>query len=197
MDVSTILAIGGSGAYTIQVPFVNAGTVALQGVKAAATKNGITIPAAPTGTLGLSTFNLDIGTYTLAAYLAGYSFGGATLNVTGGNFTAANQIMTLNVITPPASGFSTGVIVLLDGKGNVAPGDTLTVQLTGVPTGGTGVGYDSLPQVYVADVNGLVTATVPTGGVPYLAKRANGKAATGTTPLTDSVFNFPDVLKVS
>jgi hypothetical protein len=135
---------------------------------------------------------VDDGTWVVAVTLAGYSFSGASLVVTG-NATPV-YLMTLVAITPPAlPGQTTAYSYTYNQAGVIEPGVVITAVVKAVPASLTGVVLDGAVYERTSDSSGLVQFPNLFKGVTYVLHRGTSKSAAITIPLTaGSTFLLPD-----
>lgn len=156
----------GTGARTIDVT-VDDGTDPLEGAKVRLTKGAETY-IGTTDVAGQVTFNVDDGTWVVAITLAGYTFAGASLVVTGDD--TPTYTMTAITITPSDPGFVTVFSTVRD-ESNVAE-ENVTVTCEFLRAGaGVGTVHDRERLAAVSDVDGLIQFANRLPGVKYRFKR--------------------------
>lgn len=127
---TALVGIGGTGAFAVVVPFQDNASNPLQGVLSTLTKNFIPVTGFASNSLGLSTYNLNAGVWTVAAFLSGYSFHGGTITV-GSSGTATPQVLIANTTPTPASPSDCAIwFYTVDQAGSIAPGTIVTWKIT-------------------------------------------------------------------
>lgn len=93
-------AVAGGGAFTYTVTASDdAGTPALISGANISLTNGATVLQATTNGSGVATFNVNAGTWVVAAAKSGYTYGGSSIVVTANG----NSNITMHIVAPPAS----------------------------------------------------------------------------------------------
>lgn len=170
----------GSGARTVTIT-VNDGTSPIQNAVVRLTV-GVFTHRATTTTSGVTTFNVDDATYTVAITRSGYTFAGASLIVDGDE--TRTYSMTAIVITPAAGDLTTGWLTtrLL---GVAKSGVVISYQHVQIPDADTGSSFDSA----------IYTATSNTSGVAELQLTKGGRyhiwRGTGKKPASSSMILIP------
>jgi hypothetical protein len=185
----------GSGPCTVVIVTVSAesGAAPIAGAQVSLTQGGYAVTGV-TDSSGAATFNVNAGAYVVAITATGFTFGGATLNVS----TGTTQEYALPVMTYPATtapGQATGALTCYDQYGSVESGVTIYLELMGMPVGDAGNAVDATVRTQVSGSGGTVAFTGMWQGAEYRAWRNNwGSKLTFTVPAGTSLFSLPDLL---
>jgi hypothetical protein len=157
-------AIGSPGpnARTISIT-VESDSNAISGVRIEALTDlgAPTSQQATTGTLGTATLYLDDGEYLLRVLPPnGYDTPDDIELTVDGAETVAIELTARSVPVPDNPLLATLVVSCVDQEGAVEPGVTIEVQMQSIPTGSTGIAFDSTPQTAISDSDGLAMLTV-------------------------------------
>jgi hypothetical protein len=185
-EISALANIGGTGAYTVVIPFVDANAAPLQGVLSTMTKNNIPTIGAPSNTLGLTTYHLNAGTYSLADYLSGYSSTPNAVISVSGSGTTAPQVLTLEVAPSPTNPDDCRLwFYTVDQAGVVVPAARVEWVLT---TPATNV----VIKRGAADSNsaGYWYLDVTKGSGPYIMTTSTGKITVTAVQTTGSTLQI-------
>jgi hypothetical protein len=184
----------GTGARTVTIT-VNDGASPLQNAVVRLTEGANTFTST-TNASGVidPPFNVDDATYVVSISKAGYSYGGTTLVVDGTE--TRTYSMSAISITPSAGNFTTCYQTVYDKDGNIAPNQTVKLQV--VRAGSTDVGraYGQGHRTAVSGVDGVVEwLNVPKGSEIYNWIGSKKNSTTYTVPLTaDSTHPLPSIV---
>jgi hypothetical protein len=202
--LEAIAGLPDPGEHAISVT-VTAGGVGVQGVLVRAFDGALLVDRQTTGVNGTCTLQLDAGTYTIVATKTGYQ----SLTTTGYEVAEPDALpitLTALQITPSSgASFTTVYAVVLTPAGEVAAGETCTLQLTaaaGTDEGRIYHGTDSPRREAVSDAQGVVQWTnVPIGGkVKYWAGAATltdfryREAVVASAKVVNGVFALPSLV---
>jgi hypothetical protein len=177
-------AAGGSGARTIVIT-VDDGSDPLESAKVRMTKGAETYLVS-TSALGVATFYLDDGTWTVVITLSGYTFDSTTL-VVDGNETQTYSMIAGGLVTPSNPDFTTGFGYVYDEDGVLAVGVTISAKLTGWDSGlSSGYAFDGATRTATSDANGLYEFTNMFQGANYDVWRGDGAVSRVTIGTEDT-----------
>jgi hypothetical protein len=159
-----VLAVD-SGANTVTIT-VDDGTDPLESAKVRVTK-GAESYLRSTNALGIVSFNVDDGSWTVAIALLGYDFAGAALVVAGD--TPITYSMTQVVMPASDPGLVTGYLYCYDQAGAVEK--DVIIELRVFSNVGTGISNDTATRTATSTVAGLVTFINLFCGATYLIRR--------------------------
>jgi hypothetical protein len=185
----------GSGAYTITLT-VNDGTNPIAGAIAAFT-SGVTRHEATTSALGVATFGLDAGAWTLSLSKSGYTYTPASYTVSA--TASITRSMAAVAVTPSADpATTTGYLTTRNGQNTVLTAQTITFRLVDGP----GTAGHAL-KGHSAGVGGTFTATSDGAGMlqvtllrggKYQMRWGTGGAWTDFTAGTDTTYELPELV---
>jgi hypothetical protein len=161
--VSSVAASSGTGANAFNVIIVNAsGSTAIQGASARMTLNATNI-LVKTGADGNALFNVDNGTWTVAASMSGYDGNRVTKAVSAAGY----QIVKLNAVVTPAAALPdmcSVSVTFYSPDGTVAAGRVIQFMLKTAPTG-SGVAYIGTTKSATSSALGVAATDLWRGAV--------------------------------
>ncbi len=178
----------GGGAFSVTVTVIDGAENLLQQASVRIVHGTDTVSTGITNSEGVCNLSADAGEYELVISKGGYTY--ATSDLTVADNVDVEAEMTYSLITPSTAEQIIGFATLLDGIGQPAADETVTVTLRRTPEGVSG-GND--PFTADSNVDGLVQVTVIKGAT-YRIQRGEGRRRTFIAPTEGTSFQLPDLV---